>query len=49
MKQKVITETSSIGVQQAINNALAYGWFVQSVTVNSETNTWVIILYKTEE
>jgi len=46
MKQKIIKETSADEITNAINVALQYGWFVQSVTCNPETNYWIAILYK---
>ena len=46
MKQKVIHAYGANEAENQIATALGMGWFVHCITVNSETNFWIIILYK---
>lgn len=48
MKQKVLREDTAQGAEDAINSALQFGWFVQSVTVNPLASQWIIVLYRND-
>lgn len=46
IKQKIMQFDNSVEMEQQINIALNMGWLVQSITVNSDTNTWIALLYR---
>lgn len=48
MKQKVLRAGSAAETQSVINTALDMGWLVQSITVNSGMNQWIIVLYRND-
>jgi hypothetical protein len=47
MKQKVIKAHSAHDLEYLLNNAIAMGWFVQSVTANEVQ--WLAVLIKDGE
>ena len=46
MTQIVIAATDGHDVAWEIRAALKDGWLVHSITVNSDTDYWIAILYK---
>jgi hypothetical protein len=46
IKQKILMESRSSDIRDALNVAIQMGWLVQSVTVNSDTNCWIAVLYR---
>lgn len=46
IKQKTLMEASAQGMKASLDAAIQMGWLVQSVTVNSETNCWIAVLYR---
>lgn len=46
IKQKTIIEVRAQDMKQSLDEAIRMGWLVQSVTVNSETNCWLAVLYR---
>ncbi len=46
IKQKILLAKTASGMQSEINIALDMGWLVQSITVNSETNMWIAVMYR---
>ena len=45
-KQNVLHEQGGTAIKEAIQQAIRDGWTVQSVTVNSDTNHWIVIVAK---
>lgn len=45
-KQKIIIEDKATDFKQSLDTAIQMGWLVHSVTVNSETNYWLAVLYR---
>lgn len=46
IKQKTLIESSAQDMKASLDVAIRFGWLVQSVTVNSETNCWLAVLYR---
>ena len=48
-KQKIIIQDKAIDFKQSLDTAIQMGWLVHSVTVNSETNYWLAVLYREDK
>lgn len=49
IKQKIIIQDKAIDFKQSLEAAIQTGWLVHSVTVNSETNYWLAVLYREDK
>jgi hypothetical protein len=50
MKYKVIRENNAAEFENALKSALSFGWVPMAApTVNSQTNQWLVILYRNNE